>query len=226
MKTFHLTIKRHVEPNPLPPSAYPPGVWELVNLEELGAAVGETFAHTGSFSNLPPPYGSHGQGNGIWLGKPEIKFQFSIRDNALLDIWAIGGGDIYPDNDHPHDPWNTYDRIPWPFITISSRQAQYPRQLLHVLEFSDDGQHLIGKPGRVARVEGIPHLPDYSAYSPEKQPWLFHDVWTQAKDGGYDYSHSGLLFSMAIWDTWGGHPVFPGTYGPWIKVECLYRQLT
>lgn len=221
------------KPNPTHPE--PPvsgeGIWTLKTYEEIGKP------HNGSFSAIA----GHGQSNAIVLGQAEIDFTFGIKgawygyatDNSRMRAWGMSK-DIHliyvrlvgtPDN-----PTQVDD----PIILCSS--TDFMRQQVHVLEFSDDGQHLTGRPGRVARIEAIPREQTTQAYaakySPALAPWLFAWAWTNFKDNQkYGPSHvfpngDALVFVKPLFDPGSTFPYRSGTIrGFWIGAEFLKERI-
>lgn len=231
--TARVTVLEHEAPKPNvppPPAPEPPkvsNIWTLKTREELG------IPHDGSFNAIL----GHGQKNNLILLQPELDFIFSITghwygyqtDNAQLRQWAIGPGNIYilpvggADDTHPA-------QVDWPVILCGS--TPFMRQRVHVLEFSNDGQHIIGKPGRVARIEAFQKASTYGWQgNPNNADYLFMWMWTDFKPSGYGPSHTfpdsrSYVFVMPLFDPASTFPRRKGTIpGFWISADGLKEQV-
>lgn len=106
--------------------------------------------------------------------------------------------------------------IHWPRIVIGSGAI---RNVVKVLE----------ERGGSKRIEGIPHSADYSPYSPQSHPHLFHRVYCAHGEAGKvpnvirewpGYATYGALV-MPIFDPASGYKVSAGEQGLWIPSNWL-----
>lgn len=205
VSTKYLTKDAQPTPQPVPtpqPSNDGLGLYYLKTRPEWGRipTVG-TFAQVG------------GRGVSEWceLSSRESDFVYSLKNNAALKNWSQAvGGTVYfagPIYDNANHEIGQYFR--WAAILAGSVTGR-ARNMVKVLE---------RLPGGFIRVDSIPRSADYSAYSPEKQPWLFGDLGSIYPDGhdGWDVHNNIGAFCLAYFDP----STFPGPAGRGVDARGL-----
>ena len=151
------------------------------------------------------------------LGPAEIELIKRVNSGDVVPVeqkikWAVRNivGGIY----YAKEQQNGVDLPPWWWASVIMGSGVNKTNYVNTLEYAK------GK----ARIETIPLLADYSAYSVETHRHLFHRIFVTNKSGCWD-SPAGLFWMPLFDGRWRKLPALKYT-GMWVKTSYLGAEVT
>lgn len=225
MQSFHLSLNLQDDVSPSEPEGE---LWYLKSWLELGKTT--SGGDKSNFCALQVFSDSQGKTGGTanWLEVPYAAVRDVIQRVNHTTYGQVGwhylvretDGSIYVTIDGANEDMPGVP-IRWWFVILGSKEDGL-RNMVKVIE---------GDPlrDRFVRIAGIPKCSDYTIYSPETHPHLFHRVYCAYNNGSVigdtpKYPTAGILW-MGLFEPSSGFKHSLGSNELWIPSEFLHSRV-